>query len=422
MRRVVVTGMGLTTPLGNGVDINWKRLTSGVVGINKIENFDVSDLPCKIAGQVPKIDSDPEGGLNIDKWIEPREYKRIDRFISYGIISAIQAIEDSGWNPQTENQKNKTGVILGSGIGGLETIANTTELLNSKGPRKVSPFFIPSALINLLSGQVSIRYGFKGPNHSVVTACSTGAHAIGDASRIIKYGDADVMIAGGAEAACCRIGMAGFAAARALSTNFNDQPSSSSRPWDQQRDGFVMGEGAGVVVLEERNHALARGAKIYAEIKGYGMSGDAHHITAPADSGDGGFRAMQSALIDANIKNSEIDYINAHGTSTPLGDMIELKAIGRLLGDNSSKTSISSTKSATGHLLGAAGAIEAIFSILSIINQVVPPTNNLINPDEKSAGFDLVPIKAKKRIIKNVLSNSFGFGGTNASLLFGSSD
>ena len=422
MRRVVVTGMGLTTPLGNGVDINWERLTSGVVGINKIENFDVSDLPCKIAGQVPNIDNDPEGGLDIDKWIEPREYKRIDRFISYGIISAIQAIEDSGWKPQTENQKNKTGVILGSGIGGLETIANTTELLNSKGPRKVSPFFIPSALINLLSGQVSIRYGFKGPNHSVVTACSTGAHAIGDASRIIKYGDADVMIAGGAEAACCRIGMAGFAAARALSTNFNDQPSSSSRPWDQQRDGFVMGEGAGVVVLEERNHALARGAKIYAEIKGYGMSGDAHHITAPADNGDGGFRAMQSALIDANIKNSEIDYINAHGTSTPLGDMIELKAIGRLLGDNSSKTSISSTKSATGHLLGAAGAIEAIFSILSIVNQVVPPTNNLINPDEKSAGFDLVPIKAKKRIIKNVLSNSFGFGGTNASLLFGSSD
>ncbi len=422
MRRVVVTGMGLTTPLGNGVDINWKRLTSGVVGINKIENFDVSDLPCKIAGQVPSINNDPEGGLDIDQWIEPREYKRIDRFISYGIISAIQAIEDSGWKPQTENQKNKTGVILGSGIGGLETIANTTELLISKGPRKVSPFFIPSALINLLSGQVSIRYGFKGPNHSVVTACSTGAHAIGDASRIIKYGDADVMIAGGAEAACCRIGMAGFAAARALSTNFNDQPSSSSRPWDQQRDGFVMGEGAGVVVLEERNHALARGAKIYAEIKGYGMSGDAHHITAPADNGDGGFRAMQSALTDANIKNSEIDYINAHGTSTPLGDMIELKAIGRLLEDNSSKTSISSTKSATGHLLGAAGAIEAIFSILSIVNQIVPPTNNLINPDEKSAGFDLVPIQAKKRIIKNVLSNSFGFGGTNASLLFGSSD
>jgi 3-oxoacyl-[acyl-carrier-protein] synthase II len=412
----------LTTPLGNGVDVNWKRLTSGVVGINKIENFDVSDLPCKIAGQVPNINNDPEGGLDIDNWIEPRDYKRIDRFISYGIISAVQAVEHSGWKPKSENEKNRTGVILGSGIGGLETIANTTRLLDTKGPRKISPFFIPSALINLLSGQVSIRYGFKGPNHSVVTACSTGAHAIGDASRIIRYGDADVMIAGGAEAACCRIGMAGFAAARALSTNFNDQPSSSSRPWDQERDGFVMGEGAGVLVLEEREHAIARGANIYAEIKGYGMSGDAHHITAPAENGDGGFRAMRSALSDANINNSEIDYINAHGTSTPLGDMIELKAIGRLLGDNVSKVSISSTKSATGHLLGAAGAIEAIFSILSIVNQIVPPTNNLINPDEQSVGFDLVPINAKERTIRNVLSNSFGFGGTNASLLLGSVD
>ena len=422
MRRVVVTGMGLTTPLGNGVDVNWKRLTSGLVGINKIESFDVSDLPCKIAGQVPNINNDPEGGLDIDNWIEPRDYKRIDRFISYGIISAVQAVEHSGWKPNSEKEKNRTGVILGSGIGGLETIANTTRLLDTKGPRKISPFFIPSALINLLSGQVSIRYGFKGPNHSVVTACSTGAHAIGDASRIIRYGDADVMIAGGAEAACCRIGMAGFAAARALSTNFNDQPSSSSRPWDQERDGFVMGEGAGVVVLEEREHAIARGAKIYAEIKGYGMSGDAHHITAPAENGDGGFRAMRSALSDAKINNSEIDYINAHGTSTPLGDMIELKAIGRLLGDNVSKVSISSTKSATGHLLGAAGAIEAIFSILSIVNQIVPPTNNLINPDEQSIGFDLVPINAKERTIRNVLSNSFGFGGTNASLLLGSVD
>ena len=422
MRRVVVTGLGLTTPLGNGVEINWQRLISGKVGINKIENFDVSDLPCKIAGQIPNKQNDLDGGLDIDQWIEPREYKRIDRFIAYGIISAIQAVENSGWVPKTENQKNRTGVILGSGIGGLETIANTTELLSTKGPRKVSPFFIPSALINLLSGQVSIKYGFKGPNHSVVTACSTGAHAIGDAARIIKYGDADIMLAGGAEAACCRIGMAGFAAARALSTNFNDDPLSSSRPWDIDRDGFVMGEGAGVVVLEEREHALARGANIYAEIKGYGMSGDAHHITAPAENGDGGFRAMNSALRDANISASDLDYINAHGTSTPLGDMIELKAIGRLLGDNFSKVSISSTKSATGHLLGAAGAIEAIFSILSIVNQTVPPTNNLINPDEKSIGFDLVPIHAKKRIVKNVLSNSFGFGGTNASLLIGSAD
>jgi len=422
MRRVVVTGLGLTTPLGNGVEINWQRLISGKVGINKIENFDVSDLPCKIAGQIPNKQNDLDGGLDIDQWIEPREYKRIDRFIAYGIISAIQAVENSGWVPKTENEKNRTGVILGSGIGGLETIANTTELLSTKGPRKVSPFFIPSALINLLSGQVSIRYGFKGPNHSVVTACSTGAHAIGDAARIIKYGDADIMVAGGAEAACCRIGMAGFAAARALSTNFNDDPLSSSRPWDIDRDGFVMGEGAGVVVLEEREHALARGANIYAEIKGYGMSGDAHHITAPAENGDGGFRAMNSALRDANISASDLDYINAHGTSTPLGDMIELKAIARLLGDNFSKVSISSTKSATGHLLGAAGAIEAIFSILSIVNQIVPPTNNLINPDEKSIGFDLVPIHAKKRIVKNVLSNSFGFGGTNASLLIGSAD
>ena len=348
--------------------------------------------------------------------------KRIDRFIAYGLIAATQAVEDSGWLPNNENQKNRTGVILGSGIGGLETISNTTVLLNSKGPRKVSPFFIPSALINLLSGQVSIKYDFKGPNHSVVTACSTGAHAIGDASRIIRYGDADVMIAGGAEAACCRIGMAGFAAARALSTNFNDNPKNSSRPWDEDRDGFVMGEGAGVLVLEEKEHALARGAKIYAEIKGYGLSGDAHHITAPAENGDGGYRAMLSAIKDAGITTSDLDYINAHGTSTPLGDIIELKAIGRLLGQKVENTSISSTKSATGHLLGAAGAIEAIYSILSIVNQTAPPTNNLVNPDKASLGFDLVPIKSKKRKIKNVLSNSFGFGGTNASLVIGSAD
>ena len=420
MRRVVVTGLGLLTPLGFGIDTNWKRLVSGVVGINKIDNFEVSDLPCKIAGQIPKKSDDPEGGLSIDDWIEPREYKRIDRFIAYGLISATQAVEDSGWIPKNENQKNRTGVILGSGIGGLETISNTTELLNSKGPRKVSPFFIPSALINLLSGQVSIKYGLKGPNHSVVTACSTGAHAIGDASRIIRYGDADVMIAGGAEAACCRIGMAGFAAARALSTNFNDNPKHSSRPWDEDRDGFVMGEGAGVLVLEEKEHALARGAKIYAEIKGYGLSGDAHHITAPAENGDGGYRAMLSAIKDASISPTDLDYINAHGTSTPLGDIIELKAIGRLLGHKLDNTSISSTKSATGHLLGAAGAIEAIYSILSIINQTVPPTNNLVNPDKDSLGFDLVPNKSKKRKIENVLSNSFGFGGTNASLVIGS--
>jgi len=422
MRRVVVTGLGMLTPLGNGVDINWKRLISGQAGIRKISDFDVSDISCKIAGQIPLKIDDPEAGLDIDQWIEPRDQKRIDRFIAYGIISAMQAVEDSGWKPKNDEEKHRTGVILGSGIGGLETIAKTTELMISKGPRKVSPFFIPSALINLLSGQVSIKYGFKGPNHSVVTACSTGAHAIGDASRIIRYGDADVMVAGGAEAACCRIGMAGFAAARALSTSFNDNPSVSSRPWDQARDGFVMGEGSGVVVLEERQHAIARGANIYAEIKGYGMSGDAYHITAPAETGDGGFRAMQAAVRDANLSSSDLDYINAHGTSTPLGDMIELRAIGKLLQQNIDNTSISSTKSATGHLLGAAGAIEAIFSILSIVNQVVPPINNLLNPDNETSGFDLVPIHAKKRSVKNVLSNSFGFGGTNASLLIGSAD
>ena len=422
MRRVVVTGLGMLTPLGNGVDINWKRLISGQSGIRKISDFDVSDISCKIAGQIPLKIDDPEAGLDIDQWIEPRDQKRIDRFIAYGLISAMQAVEDSGWKPKNDEEKHRTGVILGSGIGGLETIAKTTELMISKGPRKVSPFFIPSALINLLSGQVSIKYGFKGPNHSVVTACSTGAHAIGDASRIIRYGDADVMVAGGAEAACCRIGMAGFAAARALSTSFNDNPSVSSRPWDQARDGFVMGEGSGVLVLEERQHAIARGANIYAEIKGYGMSGDAYHITAPAETGDGGFRAMQAAVRDANLSSSDLDYINAHGTSTPLGDMIELRAIGKLLQHNIDNTSISSTKSATGHLLGAAGAIEAIYSILSIVNQIVPPTNNLLNPDNETSGFDLVPIHAKKRSVKNVLSNSFGFGGTNASLLIGSAD
>ena len=422
MRRVVVTGLGMLTPLGNGVDINWKRLISGQGGIRKISDFDVSDISCKIAGQIPLKIDDPEAGLDIDQWIEPRDQKRIDRFIAYGIISAMQAVEDSGWKPKNDEEKHRTGVILGSGIGGLETIAKTTELMISKGPRKVSPFFIPSALINLLSGQVSIKYGFKGPNHSVVTACSTGAHAIGDASRIIRYGDADVMVAGGAEAACCRIGMAGFAAARALSTSFNDNPSVSSRPWDQARDGFVMGEGSGVLVLEERQHAIARGANIYAEIKGYGMSGDAYHITAPAETGDGGFSAMQAAVRDANLSSSDLDYINAHGTSTPLGDMIELRAIGKLLQHNIDNTSISSTKSATGHLLGAAGAIEAIYSILSIVNQIVPPTNNLLNPDNETSGFDLVPIHAKKRSVKNVLSNSFGFGGTNASLLIGSAD
>jgi len=418
MRRVVVTGIGLLTPLGLGIDTNWKRLLSGFVGINKIDNFDVSDLPCKIAGQIPKKSDDPEGGLSIDDWIEPREYKRIDRFIAYGLIAADQAVKDSGWVPNNENQKNRTGVILGSGIGGLETISNTTELLNSKGPRKVSPFFIPSALINLLSGQVSIKYGFKGPNHSVVTACSTGAHAIGDASRIIRYGDADVMIAGGAEAACCRIGMAGFAAARALSTNFNDNPKHSSRPWDEDRDGFVMGEGAGIVVVEELEHAKRRGAQIYGELVGYGLSGDAHHITAPAENGDGAFRAMKNALERSNLVCADIDYINAHGTSTPLGDMIELNAVRRLFGTDISGVSMSSTKSSIGHLLGAAGSVEAIFSLLAMRDNVVPPTLNLNNPSEGCEDVNLVPHVAQEKKTDAVLSNSFGFGGTNASLVF----
>ena len=338
------------------------------------------------------------------------------------MAAADQALEDSGWEAKNEEDYNKAGVLVGSGIGGLQSIAKANETLNEKGPKRMSPFFIPSCLINLASGQISIKHGFKGPNHSVVTACSTGAHAIGDAARLIKAGEADIMLAGGAEAAVSRLGIAGFAAARALSTNFNDTPEIASRPWDKERDGFVMGEGAGVIVLEEKEHAVARGAKIYAEIKGYGLSGYAHHITAPAENGDGGFRAMLSAIKDAGINASDLDYINAHGTSTPLGDIIELKAIGRLIGQKIENTSISSTKSATGHLLGAAGAIEAIYSILSIGNQTVPPTNNLVNPDKDSLGFDLVPINSKKRKIKNVLSNSFGFGGTNASLVIGSLD
>ena len=422
MREVVVTGIGLVTPLGVGNDINWQRLIDGYIGINKITNFDVSDIPCKIAGQIPSKDEDKEAGLKIDDWIDSRELRRIDRFIAYGLIASQIAVEDSGWMPTDSKSLLRTGVLVGSGIGGLETIANTTEILNSKGIRKVSPFFIPSALINLLSGQISIKFKFKGPNHSVVTACSTGAHSIGDAARIIASNDADVMVAGGSEAACCRIGMAGFSAAKALSTTFNDNPKRASRPWDKNRDGFVMGEGSGVLILEEKKHALNRGAKIYAQIKGYGMSGDAHHITAPAEDGDGGFRAMSAALKNSNVSVEDIDYINAHGTSTPLGDIIELRAIERLFKNNLSNLSISSTKSSTGHLLGAAGAVEAIFSILAINNQQVPPTNNLDNPDSGTEGFDLVPKKSKKRKVKNILSNSFGFGGTNASLIIGEAD
>ena len=417
MRRVVVTGLGMVTPLGSGVDHNWSEITAGKSGISKIENFDVSDISCRIAGQVPGADQ--PGGLNLDDWIDPREQRKQDRFIQLGLAAACQAVEDSGWKPDDREAQNRTGVMIGSGIGGLESIVVTDQLMNEKGPRRISPFFIPSALINLISGHVSIRYGFRGPNHAVVTACSTGAHAIGDAARMVALDDADVMIAGGAEAAVCRIGMAGFAAARALSTSYNDTPEVASRPWDKGRDGFVMGEGAGIVVLEELEHAKARGAKIYAEVKGYGMSGDAHHITAPADDGDGGFRAMQAAMKRAGLTPADIDYVNAHGTSTPLGDVIEAKAVARLFGDAIGSVSISSTKSATGHLLGAAGAIETIYSIKAVETGILPPTLNLNEPEDEVAGFDLVPLKSRQRQVRNAMSNSFGFGGTNASLIVG---
>ena len=417
MRRVVVTGLGMVTPLGSGVDHNWSEITAGKSGITKIENFDVSDISCRIAGQVPGVNQ--PGGLNLDDWVDPREQRKQDRFIQLGLAAACQAVADSGWTPDDRESQNRTGVMIGSGIGGLESIVVTDQLMNEKGPRRISPFFIPSALINLISGHVSIRYGFRGPNHAVVTACSTGAHAIGDAARMVALDDADVMVAGGAEAAVCRIGMAGFAAARALSTSYNDKPEVASRPWDKRRDGFVMGEGAGIVVLEDLEHAKARGAKIYAEVKGYGMSGDAHHITAPADDGDGGFRAMQAALKRAGLAAADIDYVNAHGTSTPLGDVIEAKAVARLLGDAIGTVSISSTKSATGHLLGAAGAVEAIYSIKAVETGTVPPTLNLNDPEDDLASFDLVPLKSCQRQVRNAMSNSFGFGGTNASLIVG---
>ena len=417
MRRVVVTGMGMVTPLGSGVDHNWSQIIAGKSGIARIEGFDVSDISCQIAGQVPGADA--VGGLNLDDWIDPREQRKQDRFIQLGLVAACQAIEDSDWKPQDRESQNRTGVMIGSGIGGLESIVKTDQLMHEKGPRRISPFFIPSALINLISGHVSIRYGFRGPNHAVVTACSTGTHAIGDAARMVALDDADVMVAGGAEAAVCRIGMAGFAAARALSTSYNDTPEVASRPWDKGRDGFVMGEGAGIVVLEELEHAKARGAKIYGEIKGYGMSGDAHHITAPAEDGDGGFRAMQAALKRAGLAPSDIDYVNAHGTSTPLGDLIEAKAVARLLGDAAANVSISSTKSATGHLLGAAGAIEAIYAIKTVQTGDLPPTLNLNDPEDQVADFDLVPLKSRHRKVRNAMSNSFGFGGTNASLIMG---
>ena len=417
MRRVVVTGLGMVTPLGVGVDHNWSQIIAGETGIGRIIGFEVDDLACQIAGQVPS-DGQP-GGLDMDAFIEPREQRKQDRFIQLGIVAAQLAVEDSGWKPEDRKSQNRTGVMIGSGIGGLETIVQTDKLMNERGPRRITPFFIPSALINLVSGHVSIKYGFRGPNHAVVTACSTGAHAIGDAARMVALDDADVMVAGGAEAAVCRIGMAGFAAARALSTGYNNAPEKGSRPWDTGRDGFVMGEGAGVVVLEELQHARARGATIYGEIKGYGMSGDAYHITAPAEDGDGGFRAMEAALKRAGLAVSEIDYVNAHGTSTPLGDLIEAGAVRRLLGDAVSSVSMSSTKSATGHLLGAAGAIEAIYSIKAVQTGDLPPTLNLEDPEDAVADFDLVPLKSRKREVRNAMSNSFGFGGTNASLIIG---
>ena len=419
MRRVVITGMGIASPLGAGLEHNWSKLISAQSGIGRISGFEVDDLACQIAGQVPQDGSD--GALNMDEFIEPKEQRKLDRFIQLGIVAAVEAVHDSGWLPTKLEDQDRSGVMIGSGIGGLQTIVETTQLLDSRGPRRISPFFIPSALINLISGQVSIRFGYRGPNHAVVTACSTGAHAIGDAARLIAFDDADVMLAGGAEAAVCRLGIAGFAAARALSTSYNDTPEVASRPYDTGRDGFVMGEGAGVVVLEEFEHAKARGAHIYGEVKGYGLSGDAYHITAPAEDGNGGFRAMEAALKRAGLDVGDIDYINAHGTSTPLGDVIEANAVRRLLGD-SSQASMSSTKSSTGHLLGAAGAIEAIFSTLAVERDIVPPTLNLKDPEPKLEGFDLVPLEAKKRVVRNAMSNSFGFGGTNASLIIGKVD
>jgi len=419
MRRVVVTGLGMVSPLANGVKPSWEKLVNAESGINAIESFDVSDIPAKIAGQVPL--GEGEGLFNADDYVSPKERRRMDDFIVYGLAAAIEAVEDAGIQSDDEEELCRTGVMIGSGIGGLPEISKGAVTVETGKVRRLSPFFIPASLINLVSGHVSIKYGFKGPNHAVVTACATGAHAIGDAARLIALDDADVMVAGGAEAACCRLGMAGFAQAKALSTSYNDDPTAGSRPWDEGRDGFVMGEGAGVVVLEEYEHAKKRGATIYGEVIGYGMSGDAYHITAPAADGNGGFRAMQASIKRAGINVEDIDYINAHGTSTPLGDEIEHGAVKRLLGAHYKNASMSSTKSAIGHLLGAAGAVEAIFSLLAIRDSVVPPTLNLNNPSE-GCDMDLVPLQAKERDVKIALSNSFGFGGTNASLIFKSVD
>ncbi len=420
MRRVAVTGLGLVTPLGCGVAPTWNRLIEGQSGIRAVTSFDVSDLPCQVAGEVPEGPGS-EGLFTADEWVPAKEQRKMDRFIVFAIAASMQAIEDAGWTPQDEESRNRTGVMIGSGIGGLPAISEAALALQERGVRRISPFFIPSALINLASGHVSIKYGFRGPNHAVVTACATGAHAIGDAARLIQMDDADVMVAGGTEAAVCRLGIAGFAAARALSTHFNATPERASRPWDRDRDGFVMGEGAGIVVLEEMEHAKARGATIYAELTGYGLSGDAHHVTAPAEDGNGGYRAMVAALKRAGLNPADIDYINAHGTSTPLGDEIEHGAVKRLFGADASRVSMSSTKSAIGHLLGAAGAAEAVFSVLALHHGVLPPTLNLENPSE-SCDLDLVPLQARERKIRHALSNSFGFGGTNASLVFSRPD
>lgn len=413
MRRVVVTGLGLVTPLGCGVDVTWKNLLASKSGLKAITHIDVSDIPCKVAGIVPETG---EGAFILNEWVEPKEQKKMDRFIHFAMGAAEQAIIDSGIQDIIPAEAERIGVMIGAGIGGLPAIEAMALQMVEKGAKRISPFFIPACLINLASGQVSIKHGLKGPNHSVVTACSSGAHAIGDAGRIIMFGDADVMVAGSSEATICRLGMGGFAAARALSTSYNETPTKASRPWDKGRDGFVMGEGSGIVVLEEYEHAKARGAKIYAELVGYGMSGDAYHITAPQSEGDGGFRAMQSALRNAKLSVADIDYINAHGTSTPLGDEIELGAVKRLFGEYAYKLSMSSTKSAIGHLLGGAGSVEAIFSILAMRDQICPPTLNLDDPSD-GCDIDLVPHIAKKREVNTVLSNSFGFGGTNASVV-----
>lgn len=419
MRRVVVTGMGMVSPLGVGVDHNWKRITAGHSGISKITGFDASDIAAQIAGQVPRTtDAAPtDGRFNGDLFVAPKDQKKMDIFILFAMGAAKEAVEDSGWKPQTEEDRCRTGVLIGSGIGGLHSIYESSIILHEKGPRRLSPFTVPAMLINLASGHVSIEYGFKGPNHSVVTACATGTHAIGDAARLIMFGDADVMVAGGAESAVNRLGVASFAAIRALSTGYNDNPTAASRPFDEARDGFVIGEGAGIVVLEEYEHAKKRGAKIYAEIIGYGLSGDAFHMTAPAEDGDGGYRAMKAALGHAKLNPEDVDYINAHGTSTPVGDGIECTAVKRLFANSLNKVSMSSTKSAIGHLLGAAGAVEAIYSIKALQTGILPPTLNLENISEPCKGLDLVPKVAKEKKVNVALSNSFGFGGTNASLV-----